>query len=405
MIRTWRAGVLRRGLLCVLPLALALAACGSEAPQTAPSRETVAGRELPMRYARTFRVIERDGYRVVDLKASVIAWGGAAVGEEQFQRLVLVPRGAPAPALEGDLAGATLIRTPVLRIASNTGYHEAMTRVLGVNDRLVAVGGVKSYDDQLRARVRAGEVRQIGYGWHSPPELDALIAAKPDVLLMSLGDMKNVGAKPRIEALGIPVVPIFLDNEPDYMGRADYVRLIGLLTGRERQADAFVEMVAANVEALKKAAAAQPTRSVISAWYAGGDRWMATVRNADAKLLRDANGRNLLEGPDDPLKDSFSRISTEALILGGSGAECWILRDSHSQPFTDVATLRRFKAYRDGCLFAADGMTKPEADAFDIYETAVIRPDLVLGDLVRMLHPALRDAPFRYIRADTQVAR
>lgn len=405
MIRTWRAGVLRRGLLCVLPLALALAACGSEAPQTAPSRETVAGRELPMRYARTFRVIERDGYRVVDLKASVIAWGGAAVGEEQFQRLVLVPRGAPAPALEGDLAGATLIRTPVLRIASNTGYHEAMTRVLGINDRLVAVGGVKSYDDKLRARVRAGEVRQIGYGWHSPPELDALIAAKPDVLLMSLGDMKNVGAKPRIEALGIPVVPIFLDNEPDYMGRADYVRLIGLLTGRERQADAFVEMVAANVEALKKAAAAQPTRSVISAWYAGGDRWMATVRNADAKLLRDANGRNLLEGPDDPRKDSFSRISTEALILGGSGAECWILRDSHSQPFTDVATLRRFKAYRDGCLFAADGMTKPEADAFDIYETAVIRPDLVLGDLVRMLHPALRDAPFRYIRADTQVAR
>lgn len=389
----------------VLSLAIALAACGGAAPEASVPKEAVAGREVPMRFAKTFRVVDRDGYRIVDLKASVISWGGPAVGQEQFDRLVLVPRDGPAPPLTGELAGATLIRTPVMRIASNTGYHEAITRVLGLNDRLVAVGGVKSYDDALRARVRAGQVRQIGYGWHSPPELDALIAAKPDVLLMSMGDLANVGAKPRITALGIPVVPIFVDNEPDYMGRVDYVRLIGMLAGREREADAFVDMVAGNVEALKKAAAAQPRRSVVSAWFAGGDRWMATIRNADAKLLRDANGLNVLEGPDDPRKDSFNRISTEEMIARASGADCWIMRDSHSNPFTDVSTLKRFKAYREGCMFAADGMTKPEADAFDMYETAVIRPDLVLGDIVRMLHPSLRTEPFRYIRPDTKVAK
>lgn len=358
-----------------------------------------------MPHARTFRVVERDGYRVVDLKASVVSWGGNAVGEEQFQRLVLVPRGAEAPSLEGALAGATLIRTPVMRIASNTGYHEAMTTVLGINDRLVAVGGVKSFDDEVRARVRRGAIRQIGYGWHSPPELDALIAARPDVLLMSMGDMKNVGAKPRIEALGIPVVPIFLDNEPDYMGRVDYVRLLGMLAGREKEAEAFAAMVERNVAALKRAAAVRPTRTVIAAWYGGGDRWNPTVRNADAKLLRDANGRNLFEEPDDPRKDSFQRVSTEALIARGAEADCWIIRDTHSAPFTDLATLRRFKAWREGCLFAADGMYKPAADAFDYYEMAVIRPDLLLGDIVRMLHPDLRDEPFRYIRPDTKVPR
>ncbi|RSY78548.1 ABC transporter substrate-binding protein [Sphingomonas koreensis] len=394
-----------RSLILSLCAAITLAGCGSGVPQAPAAREAISGREIPMRFAKTFRVIERDGYKVVDLKAMVVNWGGNAVGEEQFQRLVLVPRTSPAPALTGDLAGATLIRVPVMRIASNTGYHEAMTRVLGINNRLVAVGGVKSWDGDLRGRVRAGLVKQIGYGWHSPPELDALLAAKPEVLLMSLGDMANVGAKPRIEALGIPVVPVFLDNEPDYMGRVDYVRLVGMLAGKEAEADAFVDRVARNVDALKKAAAAQPTRTVMSAWFSGGDRWMPTIRNGDAKLLRDANGRNPFEGPDDPRKDSFNRVSTEELIARGRDADCWIMRDSHSRPFTDVATLRRFKAYREGCLFAADGMTKPEADAFDLYETAVIRPDLVLGDVVRMLHPALRDQPFRYIRPDTQVAR
>lgn len=388
-----------------LAIATTLSGCGSPSPDAPQGRQEVAGREIPMRYAKTFRVVERDGYRVVDMKAIVVNWGGNAVGEEQFQRLVLVPRSANPPTMTGDLAGATFIRTPVMRIASNTGFHEAITRVLGINNRLVAVGGIKSYDDELRKHVRAGAVRQIGYGWHSPPELDALIASKPDVLLMSLGDMANVGAKPRIEALGIPVVPVFLDNEPDYMGRVDYVRLIGMLAGKEKEADAFVSMVAGKVDDLKKAAAAQPSRSVISAWFAGGDRWMPTIRNADAKLLRDANGRNPFEAADDPQKDSFNRMSTEELIARGRDADCWIMRDSHSQPFKDVATLRRFKAYRNGCLFAADGMTKPEADAFDFYETAVIRPDLVLGDLVRMLHPALRSEPFRYIRPDGKVVR
>ncbi|MET0270106.1 MAG: ABC transporter substrate-binding protein [Sphingomonas sp.] len=387
----------------LLSLAMLLSACGSSAPD-APMAAS-AGREIPMRFAKTFRVVERDGYHVVDLKASVISWGGQAVGAEQFVRLVLAPRDRAAPPLTGDLAGATLIRTPVMRIASNTGYHEAITRILGINDRLVAVGGVKSYDDALRARVRAGQVRQIGYGWHSPPELDALLAAKPEVLLMSMSDLANVGAKPRIEALGVPVVPIFVDNEPDYMGRVDYVRLIGLLTGREREADAFVAMVAANVDAIRRAAAAQPRRSVISAWFAGGDVWMATVRNADAKLLADANGDNPLARPDEPRQDGFTRIGTEAMLASATGADCWILRDSHSQPYRDVATLRRFKAYREGCVFAADGMTKPAADAYDLYETAVIRPDWVLGDIARMLHPALRTEPFRYIRPDAQVAK
>ncbi|KQN36433.1 hypothetical protein ASG37_12500 [Sphingomonas sp. Leaf407] len=388
----------------VLLLVLALLA-GCDRPAATGPRGPVAGRDVVIPFAKTFRVVERDGYRVVDLKASVVGWGGDAVGEEQFQRIVLVPRTGTAPPLTGDLAGATLIRTPVMRIASNTAFHEAITRVLGVNDRLVAVGGVKSWDDALRARVRSGAVRQIGYGWHSPPDLDALVAAKPDVLLMSMEDMKSVAAMPRIAALGVPVVPIFLDSEPDYMGRVDYVRLIGMLVAREREANAFADMVARKVAVLKAAAAAQPTRSVIAAWFGGGDQWNPTIRNADAKLLRDANGRNLFEGPDDPRKDSFNRISTEQLIAQGADADCWILRDTHSIPYRDIATLRRFRAYREGCVFAGDGMHKPAADAFDYYETAVIRPDLVLGDLVRMLHPALRTEPFRYIRPDTKVPR
>jgi iron complex transport system substrate-binding protein len=414
-MRGWHA-------LARLTLPLLLAGCGT-APESVPNgaaaraadgapatAAALGGTAVPVRYARTFTATDVGPVRVVDLRAAIITWGGSAKGPEQHARLVLVPHGATVPPLTGPLAGATVVRTPVRRVGVNVAPLEAMLTALGTADRLVAVGGPKSYDDAVRARTLRGELAQVGYGWHAPPEIDALVAARPDVFLMSMGDLGHAPHMRRIASLGIPVVPVFLDAEPDYMGKVEYIRLVGMLTGREAEADAYLARVAASVDSLKRAAAAQPTRTVVSAWFAGGDRWMATIRNADAKLLRDANGLNPLEAPDDARQDAFTRIGTEQMLARARDAECWILRDTHSRPFTDVRTLRQFRAYREGCLFASDGMAKPAADAWDLYETAVIRPDLVLGDLVRMLHPALRTGPgaagpFRYVRPDTAVAR
>lgn len=359
---------------------------------------------VEMRHAKTFAVWQREGYRIVDLRAPIVSWGEAAKGSEQRARIVLLPKDLPAPELEGDLYGATVVRVPAQRIAVNYGPFEAMLTELGINERLVAVGGVKSYNDAIRNRARSGELAQIGYGWHSPPQIDALLGAKADLLLMSMGDLGHAEHYERIRLLGVPVVPFFIDAEPSYMGDVDYVRLVGMLTGREAQAEAFAAMVEANVEALKARAAQQPPKRVLSAWFAGADRWMVTLRNADAALLRDAGGINPLQQPDDIRLDSFNRIGTEVLLTQARDIDCWIARDSHSAPFTDVALLAQFKAWREGCMFASDGMYKPEADAFDVYETASIRPDLVLGDLVRMLHVPLRDTPFRYIQPDAKMA-
>ena len=360
-----------------------------------------ADADAAIRHAKTFTVSQHDGYQVVDLKASIVSWGAGAKGPEQRARVVLVPRGKPAPALTGDLDDASVIEVPVQRIAVNLAAFEAMLTALGVDERLVAVDGRRSYNDEIRERVFAGELAQIGYGWHSPPTLDALLGAKPELLLMSMGDLSHTAQMERIRSLGVPVIPLFIESEPHYMGRMEYIRLVGLLTGRDKQAREFVAMVERNVESLKTAAAAQPTKDVISAWYSGSGRWMATVRNSGAALLRDANARNLLQEPDDPLRDEIQKLGTEQMILRGRDADCAILRDSHSQPFRDQKTLEQFRAYREGCVFGALGMIKADVDAYDFYERAVIRPDLVLGDLVRMLHSELRqDEPFRYIQPE-----
>jgi iron complex transport system substrate-binding protein len=280
--------------------------------------------------------------------------------------------------------------------------HEAMLRTLGVADRLVAVGGHSSYDDDIRARVRARDIHQIGYGWHQPPTLDALVAAKPDILLTKMADLTHTQQMERVRALGIPVVPTFIDAEPHYMGRVDWIRLVGMLTGRESEADAFVAMVTGEVDRLKQLAAAQPRRSVLWAWYqSSGDRWNVTQRNADAALIRDANVELLLGAPDDPELDVFSSLSTEQLLRDATGADCWMIRDPLSNHYDRHDVLARFKSYREACVFWQPGLRNPGADSWEIWEMGVIRPDWQLADIMKMVHPPLRDRSWRYLAPET----
>ena len=130
---------------------------------------------------------------------------------------------------------------------------------------------------------------------------------------------------------------------------------------------------------------------------------MATVRNADAALLRDANVELVLGQPDTTLRDSSQRIGTERLIAEARHADYWIIGDTHGQPFMDRGVLQQFKAWRDGHLFGRHGRVKPRADAYDIYEMAVLRPDWLLGDVVKMIHPDAVSRPFEILRPETGV--
>ncbi|MEM9996648.1 MAG: ABC transporter substrate-binding protein [Bacteroidota bacterium] len=380
----------------LLAAGFVLAACGPASD--APATGGIEGTPIPMDYATTFSVTDLgDGTRLVEMRASVSSWGGEAEGPEQRARIALVPRDGEVPPLTGALGGAKVVRTPVERVATNFAPYEAALTALGVADRLVAVGGTTSYDDAVHARVMAGELEQIGYGWHRPPSLDAVAASEADVMLMALADLSYAEAIPRIEALGTPVVPSFMAAEPHYLGRVDYVRLVGMLTGREAQADSFVTMVTDEVDRLKALAASQPKKSVLFAWFSGGDRWGVTVRNDDARLLRDANAEVALSEPDDARLDAMAFYGTERLLADATDADCWVIQESGTEMYRNESVLERFRAWQEGCVYGTILQAKPSRNAWEIFQDGVIRPDYMLGDIVKMLHPEVRPEPFRYL--------
>ncbi|ASE38330.2 ABC transporter substrate-binding protein [Brevundimonas vesicularis] len=356
-----------------------------------------SGTAIPLRHARYLKLERYDGYTVARLRAPVADQSGGQA-QEQEAVLVLAPRAGPEPSLPAALRHATLIRTPVMRIAANASSDEAFLGQLGVNDRLVAVGGRVSFDDDVRRGVIEGRIGQIGYNWHAPPNLDVLLAARPDVFLMRLSDLAHTPVLDRARRLGLIVAPTFAEDEPTYLGRAEWVRLHGLLTGREAEADRLFDQIETRAQVLKAAATVRPPVPTLWAYPAGGDRWVATVRGAEQAYLADAGGRNLLVRPEDPRKWSSETLATEQILPVADQAQVWIVGDLHAAPPRSTLVEGVSPAFRAGRLFANTGRSNLSANAYDWYQTAFVRPDWVLADFVKALHPDLVSEPFRFLK-------
>jgi iron complex transport system substrate-binding protein len=380
-----------------LATGFALSGCDRAEPTGAVAATTAQpGQPIPLRHAQYLKLERRDGFVVARLKGPMANEQGAA--QEWTATIVLAPADGPTPELHGDLRDATLIRTPVRRIASNAGSDEAFLGQLGINDRLVAVGGLASYDDDIRRKAKAGEIGQVGYNWHSPPNLDVLLATKPDVFLMRLSDPAHTPVLKRAQALGLAVLPTLAEEEQSYLARAEWIRLYGILTGTEARAEQIFAEVEARVSELKAQVADRPKTKVLWAYPNGADRWIATVRGAEASYITDAGGINLMARSEDPNQYSAETISTETILPFSDQADVWLIGDIHAVTPRNPAIERGFRAWREQRLFGNTGRTVAAENAYDWYQTALVRPDWVLSDFVKALHPDLVDEPFRFLK-------
>ena len=353
----------------------------------------------PVNFARGFDYASVPGATLVTVRGPVRSWtkGGEPVQKEM--QLVLEEQGFSAAALPSEWQGAVRVRVPVLRIAVNSQAEEAFLSELGVKGRLVAVGGLKSYDAQIRTRVEKGEIRQVGYSWHSPPNMDVVVALDPDVFVMRLADLDHAPSMDRLLELGIPTIPYFIDAEDTYLGRAEWIRFFGLLTGQLEVADRVFSGIQARTEAIRAEASRLASVPAMWAYPVGRDRWYAFVRGVEAELLEDAGGENLLRRPDDARQDPGIEIATEVIADRGRNAVVWIIGDIHAAEIPAFSGLADIPAYRDGQLYSNDGRSIPEKDAYDLYELGFIRPDLLMRDLFAILHEPGELSPDAYFRS------
>lgn len=304
----------------------------------------------------------------------------------QPESYVLVRCGAPAPELTGELTNAQRITIPVRSLYSGSTTHLAMIAELGRSDIITGVANPAAVADrQIRARIKADTI--VGYASGGQINVERVIGAGPDVVVTEGLDDPGFAA---VRRAGIPVLADaeWLESSP--LGRAEWVKMFAALTGTERQAAAIYASIRDGYHALtNRAAGAQPIDVLVGALYSGN--WsMPTADSYAGRLIADAGGTYpWLSKADTP----YRLLNFETVYAHAGSAPVWLVTDDWKTLQDAVARDPRYAeltALRTGNVWSAT-KTRVADDANSYWERGPARPDLVLGDLVAILHPELAD--------------
>lgn len=297
-------------------------------------------------------------------------------------RYAVFPGGMPAPKPG---KGVQAVAAPARRIAALAAVHTGFLAALGATDRIVAVDARRHvYHEGVRAGIARGVVAEVGAD--AALNVERLLAAKPDLVLANAVGASEYAALDRLRRAGVPVVVTAEWMEHHPLARAEWVRLVGVLIGEEARADSLFAAVEAAYGKAAEAAGRMKEKPTVLLGGPFRDQWFVSGgRSYMARVIGDAGGDYLWSA--DTTAGGVP-LNFEAVLVRAGSADVWLhpgdwrrLADGLRQD----ARFERFGAFRRGDVYNSDARRRDDG-ANDYWETGVVRPDLVLADLLSVFH-------------------
>ena len=335
--------------------------------------------KLSVTFATGFEVEYHNNYKIVTVSNP---WQGA---EESF-RYVLVQCGTPAPQ---EVDGA-VIEVPVENIMAMSTTYLPTLDGLGLTDRLI---GIDSYmwttNKAVRARIEAGEVAEIGSG--AGVNVELTLDLDPALVMTYGTGFSDYDTHPVLLEAGIPVALNGDFVEQDPLGRAEWMKFIALFFNREADAAEEFDAIAAEYQRVAALTASVPERpTVLLSSVYNGTWYVAGGNSYTAKLLADAGAAYLWadEGDVGALPLDF-----ESVYAVAADADFWLNPDnsfwlSIEDVIASDSRYADFEPLESGQMFNNNANVN-ENGGNAYYEEGAAHPEMVLKDLVRILHPHL----------------
>lgn len=282
----------------------------------------------------------------------------------------------------------TVVAAPVTRAVCMSSSHVAFLDALGAVDAVCGVSGGRFITNPaVRGGLERGTVRDVGTDQSVNFELVA--ALKPDVLLTyGLAGESSV-ATDKMREMAAPVVYVgeYVEDHP--LGKAEWVVALGEMLGRRAEAVALFDSVAREydrVSGLARGVEARPGVMLNSPWR---DTWFVPGdRSYMVRLIEDAGGAYVCRGED---TEQSRPIGIEAAFVAMGKADVWLGPGAattlgellaENPRFRDVPPVRAGRVYNNNLRRTPEGGS-------DFWESGTVYPNVVLKDMIRILHPEL----------------
>ena len=336
-------------------------------------------------YASGFKILGADNVQSTLIQV-FNPWQGAKDVEMSY---FISRKGEQAPA---GFTGPT-IPAGAKQIVCMSSSYIAMLDALGQADRIVAVSGI-DYVSNPYIIAHKDSIKDMG------PEMnyELLLGLKPDVVLLyGIGDAQTA-VTDKLKELSIPYMYVgeYLEESP--LGKAEWMVALSELTdSREKGIEIFSE-IPKRYQTLKDLTASVEQRPTVMFNTPWNDSWiMPSTKSYMAQLVNDA-------GADYIYKENTSNSSAPIGLETAYGliqkADYWINVGMASTldelkavnpKFTDAKSVREKTAYNNNLRLTATGGN-------EYWESAVVRPDIVLRDLIHIFHPELVSDSLYYYR-------
>ncbi len=351
---------------------LLLSACGGGSKTSSLQAE---GDTVRMKYSSLLQIVKHADYTVVTIRNP---WDTLKV----LHTYLLADREKTLPE---HLPEGTVVRTPLQKSVIYSSVHCSLWSEL---DELKGIGGVCGLEyiklPQIQEGCRNGSIVNVGNSMN--PDIERIIDLRPDAILLS--PFENSGGYGRVGKLNIPIIECADYMETSALGRAEWMRLYGLLLGKETQADSLFAGIEKEYLTLTQQVKSQNLKrpTVISemknssAWYIpGGNSTMG-------RLYQDAGADYVFAY----LSNNGSvPLAFETVFDRGGNADIWLIKYNQPQDKTyselerDYAPYARFKAFQDRKVYGCNTNHVP------FYEESPFHPELLLKDLIKIFHPEL----------------
>ena len=353
----------RQQFLRVLP-ATVLALSGCAASETAPAstEELVFDHACPLDYATQFTAdCYEGGYTMLTLTES----------GEQF---LVTPEDAAE--VEGLPESVTVLRQPVRNIyLVSTSVMDLFLALDGLDS--VTLSGTRAegwYLDEARAAMEAGRIAYAGK--YSAPDYENILASGCGLAIENTMIYHTPEVKEQLEKFGIPVLVERSSYETDPLARMEWVKLYGILLGKQQEAEQLFDTQVQRVAPLENQ---QPTGKTV-AFFSITSNNLVTVRKGSdyvARMIEMAGGDYVFSD----LTDSGNNLATvnislEDFYAGAKDADVLIYNSTiegeirtMDELIAKCPLLAQFKAVQQGNVWCT---------AQSLFQQSMEMPDLIL---------------------------
>jgi len=282
----------------------------------------------------------------------------------------------------------SLIKTPVARVVCLSTTHIGYISFLDETTSIVGVSG-KNFvaNEALQDKIMHDQLPDVGYDENLNYEL--ILKLRPDVVFAYgvSGSVTNTVRK--LNEMGIPTILIaeYLEEEP--MAKMEWLKVFGALYNRSKMAVEKFDSADSKYKHLCRLAAVSKERPAVllglpwrGTWFiSGGSSYVA-------RLVEDAGGTYIFKHM--AFKESRP-VALEEVYERALGADFWLNTGdavdkkelfSVDDRFRNLPCIKKVQIFNNNNRITQSGGN-------DIFESGVTEPEIILSDLIYILHPQL----------------